>query len=163
MPSTAPPSDTAPVTTPATAPAGPLPSDLPCPEDRPGADVVLYDGQCVFCRTSAEKLQWWDSQGKLAYLSLHDPQVAERWPEVSLDRLHDEMCVVDQQGHHHWGPYAVRYLSRRLPRLWWLAPLMHLPGIMLLARPAYRLVAKNRYLIAGRNAECDTGACEVRR
>ncbi|MEQ8848167.1 DUF393 domain-containing protein [Botrimarina sp.] len=134
---------------------------LPTPEDRPQADVVLYDGRCRFCRARVEQLRWFDSGGRLAYLSLHDPRVAEDHPGAPAERLLEEMCVVDQQGSYHWGAEAVRYLSRRLPRLWWLAPLMHFPGAMWLAKPAYAWVARHRYLIAGRTDDCEDGACSL--
>lgn len=139
------------------------PDAPPSPDERPDADVLVYDGQCVFCRRQVERLRWWDCQGKLAYLSLHDPAVAEQFPDLTPERLHEEMCLVDHQGRRHWGPEAVRRLSVRLRRLWWLAPVMHLPGIMLLARPVYRWVSRNRYLIAGRTDDCENGACSIHR
>lgn len=132
----------------------------PSPTERPEADVVVYDGRCNFCRAQMRRLVWWDCQGRLAYLSMHDPEVARRWPDLPPERLRDEMCLIDQKGRRHWGPYAFRYLTRRLRRLWWLAPVMHLPGVMLIARPIYRWVSRNRYLIAGR-ADCDSGSCRL--
>lgn len=134
------------------------------PDTRPDADVVLYDGRCQFCLARVQQLAWLDAGGeRLAFLSLHDPDVAERYPGVDPGRLLDEMCVVDRDGGHHWGADAVRYLSRRIPRLWWLAPLMHLPGAMLVARPVYAWVSRNRYRIAGRSDDCVDGACSVHR
>lgn len=143
-------------------------NQLPTPQDRPEADIVLYDGQCNFCRASVAKLRWWDCQGKLAYQSLHDPQVKERWPDISLERLHEEMCLVERDsgphpGRRHWGAEAIRYLTRRLRRLWWLAPVMHFPGIMLIAKRVYRVVARNRYLIAGKSVDCEGDACSLHR
>lgn len=143
---------------------------LPTPTDRPDADVVLYDGRCNFCRARVEQLRWlegallWKSGEKLAYLSLHDPEVAQQYPDAPHERLLEEMCVVEKRtGKHHWGAEAVRYLSRRLPRLWPLAPVMHLPGIMLVAKPVYAWVSRNRYLIAGKAEDCDNGACALPR
>lgn len=141
-----------------------MPSDLPTPAEKPEADVVLYDGRCGFCRARVEQLRWFDGgHGRLAFLSLHDPVVAARYPGIDAERLLDEMCVVDRNGTEYWGAGAVRYLSRRLPRLWWLAPLMHVPGSMLLWRPLYRLVARNRYLLGGKIEDCEDGACSVHR
>ena len=139
-----------------------MPTPLPTPEDRPDADVVLYDGRCGFCRARVEQLRWLEGRGKrLAYVSLHDAAVAERWPDVSPERLLDEMCVVDRHDRRHWGAEAVRYLSRRLPRLWWLAPVMHTPGAMLAAKPVYAWVSRNRYLLGGRIDDCEEGVCAV--
>ncbi|QDT67552.1 hypothetical protein MalM25_04520 [Planctomycetes bacterium MalM25] len=149
----------------------PIPAlTLPSPAERPDADVVLYDGRCNFCCARVEQVRWlegpllWKSGERLAYLSLHDPAVAADYPDAPHERLLEAMCVVEKKtGRHHWGAEAVRYLSRRLPRLWWLAPVMHLPGIMLVARPVYAWVSRNRYLIGGKVEECEDGACSVSR
>jgi predicted DCC family thiol-disulfide oxidoreductase YuxK len=132
---------------------------LPRPADRPSADVVIYDGDCGICTAQVSKLPWWDCQGKLAYLSLHDPEVQERFPDLSHDRMMQEMVIVDRHGNRHWGPAAIRYLTRRLRRLWWAAPVLYFPGSMFVWRPLYRWIAKNRYRFSG--SECATGACQL--
>jgi predicted DCC family thiol-disulfide oxidoreductase YuxK len=132
---------------------------LPSPADRPDADVVIYDGECGICSGQINKLSHWDGGKRLSYLSLHDPEVARRWPDMSHDRLMQEMAVVDRRGCRHWGPEAIRYLTRRLPRLWWAAPFTHFPGSMLLWRPLYRWVARNRYRFSGHS--CESGSCSL--
>lgn len=123
--------------------------------------VVLYDGQCNFCVGQIQHLRRLDSHNRLRFVSLHDPQVAIDYPDLSHDQLMSQMWVVDPQGKRYGGAYALRYLTRVLPLLWPLAPLMHFPGLMPLWSWAYRLIAKRRYRIAGRN--CDTGTCSVPR
>ena len=76
---------------------------LPTPAERPDSDVVIYDGQCRICTAQVRKLPWWDCQQKLSYLSLHDPEVARRWPDLSHDRMMQEMVIVDTSGRRHWG------------------------------------------------------------
>lgn len=132
-------------------------TELPTPDERPNADVVIYDGDCHICTAQMRKLTWWDCQGKLAYLSLHHPEVNRRWPDLTHERLMQEMCIVDAQGSRHWGAEAVRYLTRRLRRLWWAAPLLNFPGSMLLWRPLYRWIARNRYRLSG--TDCPEGTC----
>ena len=133
---------------------------LPTPAERPAADVVIYDGHCSMCTRQVHRLAWWDCQGKLAYLSLHDPEVARRYPDLTHDALMKEMYVVDRHGGRHPGAEAVRYLSRRLRRLWWLAPLLHIPFTLPLWRWLYRLVATHRYWF-GKIEECENGSCEI--
>jgi len=132
---------------------------LPTPAERPGADVVIFDGDCGICTAQINKLQRWDDRHKLAYLSLHDPEVARRWPDMSHDQLMQEMAVVDRSGQKYWGPEAIKFLTRRLPKLWWALPISHFPGSMALWRPLYRWVARNRYRFSGK--KCDTGACSL--
>ena len=83
---------------------------LPTPAERPDSDVVIYDGHCRICTAQVRKLPWWDCQKKLSYLSLHDPEVARRWPDLSHDRMMQEMVIVDHNGNRHWGAEAIRYL-----------------------------------------------------
>lgn len=134
---------------------------LPTPQERPQADVVIYDGHCKFCTAQVQKLAWWDCQGKLSYLSLHDPEVAARYPDLTHNMLMEQMYVVDRRtGKRCGGAAAFRYLSRRLRRLWWLAPLMHIPFSLPVWQWLYRQVAKRRYRF-GKTAACDSDTCRL--
>lgn len=135
-------------------------SPLPSPADRPKADVVIFDGHCRMCTGQIRRLARWDWGGRLAYLSLHDAEVARRWPDLTHDALMEEMYLIDRRGHRHPGALAVRYLSRRLPTLWWLAPILHLPGTLRLWQWLYRQIAQRRYRF-GQVAACDDGACRL--
>ncbi|MEO8498103.1 MAG: DUF393 domain-containing protein [Planctomycetota bacterium] len=136
------------------------PAKLPSPTDRPGADVFIFDGHCVFCRGQVERLARWDRAGRLAFVSLHDPIVAERYPDLTHEQMMQQMYIVDRTGHRHGGAAAFRYLSRKLPRLWPLAPLMHIPFTLPVWQWCYRQVAKRRYKIAGKQG-CDGDVCNV--
>jgi predicted DCC family thiol-disulfide oxidoreductase YuxK len=129
--------------------------------ERPEADVVIYDGDCQFCTGQVQRLARWDTRRSLAFISLHDPQVARRWPDLTHAMLMDQMYVVDQQGNRYGGAAAFRYLSRRLPPLWPLAPLMHLPFTLPLWQWGYRQVAKRRYKLQGKTNSCESGACDI--
>jgi predicted DCC family thiol-disulfide oxidoreductase YuxK len=133
---------------------------LPSVAERPGADVLIYDGHCRICTGQVARLARWDGGGRLAFLSLHDPLVAERYPDLSHDELMRHMVVVDQAGGRHRGAAAVRYLSRRLPSLWWLAPVMHIPFSLPLWQWMYQQVASRRYRF-GRTDDCTDGACSI--
>ncbi|HQU44758.1 MAG: thiol-disulfide oxidoreductase [Planctomycetia bacterium 21-64-5] len=135
---------------------------LPTPDERPEADVLIYDGHCRICIWQVRRLAWWDWGRRLAYLSLHDPQVGQRCADLTHDALMKEMYVVDRFGRRHAGAAAVRYLSRRLPTLWWLAPLLHIPGTLPLWNWLYQQVAKRRYRF-GTLATCDDEACRLHR
>lgn len=133
--------------------------DLPDPEQKPTADVVIWDGQCNFCRAQVERLKGWDSD-RLSYLSLHDKRAHEMCPDLSEDQLMEQIWVVcPDRITKFGGADAAKYLSKRLPKLWWLCPILHIPLAMPLWRWIYRQVAKRRYSISGRN--CDTGTCRI--
>jgi predicted DCC family thiol-disulfide oxidoreductase YuxK len=136
------------------------PTHLPSPIERPEADVVLYDGNCRICTSQIRRLPWWDCQGKLAYLSLHDPEVARRYPDLTHEMLMRDMYIVDRAGRRHRGAAAIRYLSRRLRRLWWLAPLLHIPFSLPLWQFLYRQIADRRYRF-GRVESCGDDACSL--
>jgi predicted DCC family thiol-disulfide oxidoreductase YuxK len=132
---------------------------LPQPADRPGASVLIYDGQCNLCTAQVKRIARWDSRGELAFWSLHDPEVYRRYPDLKHDDLMRQMVLVDPLGRRHWGAAALRQLSRRIPRLWPLVPLLHLPGSLPLWQWAYNQVARRRYLF--NRHDCDGGTCNL--
>lgn len=136
-------------------------ASLPTPAERPDADIVIYDGHCRICTSQIRRLAAWDTGGRLAYLSLHDPETARRFPDLSHDELMQYMVLVDhRRGRRYRGAEVLRYLSRRLPLLWWAAPILHLPFSMPLWQWCYRQVAKRRYRF-GRVESCDDGSCRL--
>jgi predicted DCC family thiol-disulfide oxidoreductase YuxK len=135
------------------------PPHLPDPLEAPQADVVIWDGKCNFCRAQVERLRRLDS-GRLAYLSLHDVRVAELCPNLKHQQLMDQMWVITVGGEQYGGADAGRYLSRKLPKLWWLMPLLHIPGAMPLWRWVYRKIAERRYKLAGGVCDQD-GTCDL--
>ena len=133
---------------------------LPTPEERPQADVVIYDGDCRICTAQMHWLTWWDCRGHLAYLSLHAPVVAERYPDLSHEMLMERMVIVESHGRRHGGAAALRRLSLRLRRLWWMAPLLYIPGSLPLWEFLYQQVARRRYRF-GKVEPCDEGTCKL--
>jgi predicted DCC family thiol-disulfide oxidoreductase YuxK len=133
---------------------------LPDPAEHPGAAVVIYDGQCEFCTAQVRRLCRWDGAARLAYLSLHDERVAELCPDLSQDQLMQQMYVILPDGSAYGGAAAVRYLTRRLPRLWPFAPWLHIPGTLPVWQWLYRGIARRRYGLAGRRA-CPAGSCKM--
>lgn len=121
---------------------------LPSPADLPESEVLIYDGHCKFCQGKVRTLRRLAGD-RVAYLSLHDAEVARRFPDLEYDDLMREMVLVDRWGRRHGGAAAVRYLSRQVPSLWPLAPLLHIPGSLPLWQRLYQWVAVRRYRIGG--------------
>lgn len=139
---------------------------LPHPRSRPDADVVIYDGDCKFCTSQVRNLKKLDGKDRLAFVSLHEDFIRQSFPDLSQEQMMQQMYVIPHRAPDErlGGADALRYLSRRLPWLWWLAPLMHIPGTMPIWHWLYRLVAKHRYRLAGRSGEsCEDGSCDLHR
>ena len=141
---------------------------LPTPFEFPQSDVVIYDGNCVFCIGQVRNLMRLDKKNRLAFISLHASFVAEQFPDLSHDQMMEQLYLVprSEQGfskQRHGGAAAIRYLSRRLPKLWVLAPLMHIPFTLPIWQWGYKQVAKRRYKIAGKKGTaCDPdGSCDL--
>jgi predicted DCC family thiol-disulfide oxidoreductase YuxK len=136
------------------------PARLPTIEEKPDADIVIYDGHCRFCTHQVQTLANSDGRGRLAFLSLHDQQVRQRWPDLTHEQLMKQMYVITPHGRRYAGAGALRYLTRRLPRLWPLAPLLHIPFSLPLWQRAYLQVALRRYRWGGVEA-CQADACKI--
>lgn len=117
---------------------------LPTPAERPGAAVVIYDGHCGFCCQQVARLARWDRRQKLAFLSHHDPECARRFPELPAEELAAQLLVLSPAGTAHGGATALRYLARRLPRLWPTLPLLYLPFSLPVWQWLYRQFAQRR-------------------
>ena len=124
-----------------------------------GSPTVIYDGQCNFCISQISNLKRLDLWRTLQFVSLHDPLVASACPDLSYEQLMEEMWVVTPEGSKFGGADALRCLSRKLPLLWPLAPLLHIPASRPLWAWMYRKVAQRRYAIAGKN--CSEGTCSL--
>jgi predicted DCC family thiol-disulfide oxidoreductase YuxK len=123
-------------------------ADLPAPDEHSSTDVVIYDGQCAFCTSQARLLRRLDGKRRLAFLSLYDERVSRWYPDLSHEDLLEYVYVVTSRGQAHRGAEAVRYLSRRLPALWWLAPVLHIPGSRPVWRWLYRFVSRRRFWLS---------------
>lgn len=133
---------------------------LPSPEQRPGSNVVIFDGRCGFCTSQARRLDRWDSRRCLSFLSLHDPRVARNFPDLSHEQLMEQLYLIDPCGRRYGGAAAFRYLSLRLPRLRPLAPLLHIPFSLPIWQWGYRQIAKRRYRLQAAEA-CPDDACKI--
>lgn len=134
---------------------------LPSPADLPEASVAIYDGKCMFCTKQIKRIHRLDGKGRLAFVSIHDPYVAQEFPDLSYEQLLEQMYVVDKKGNRYGGAAAFRYFTRLLPALWILAPLMHIPFTLPLWQWCYMQVAKRRYKLSKDQGEVCEGTCEI--
>jgi predicted DCC family thiol-disulfide oxidoreductase YuxK len=124
----------------------------------PGHDVVLYDGHCRICSGAARELTRLLGGKGTELRSFRDEGVLETFPGVSAERCEHAMQLVQADGRVVEGAEAiVRALGRRpLGRLLYV---YYVPGLRQLVDAIYRVVARNRFRLAGRN--CTDGTCAV--
>jgi predicted DCC family thiol-disulfide oxidoreductase YuxK len=123
--------------------------------------TVIFDGRCRFCRAQIDVIRRLDVGGRLTFVSLHDPSVAGRFPDLGQAQLMQRLYVVDSTGQRHGGAAALRVIARRLPLLWWAAVPLHVPGSLPLWEFLYRQVATRRYWF-GRRIDCADDVCGLR-
>lgn len=140
--------------------SSPADKPLPHPDTHPDSDIIIYDGNCQFCCKQVGRLARWDRRGKLAFLSLHEPLVAQRYPDLSREQLLETMYLIDQRQRRYAGAAAFRYLSRKIPRLWILLPVLYIPFSLPLWQWLYRQVAQRRYRW-NKEQECQDDECSI--
>jgi predicted DCC family thiol-disulfide oxidoreductase YuxK len=132
--------------------------DLPCSRGA-GRALVLYDGQCPLCRKSVKVLRRLDWLAALGYVDVRSPEELRRCtPPVAPERLLEEMHLLTpgrEEVYH--GFKAFRWMAWRLPVLWFLVPLLYLPGAESLGQRAYLWVARNRLNLV----PCHGGVCTL--
>ena len=119
-------------------------TDLSTP---PAADVVIYDESCGLCRATVRALRRLDWRGSLRFLPLQDPRTRDWYPDLTPEKLEKYVHVVDARGRRRLGAEAGRYLTRRVPALWPMAPLLHIPGSAPLWHWLYEQISRRRHCL----------------
>jgi predicted DCC family thiol-disulfide oxidoreductase YuxK len=120
--------------------------------------TLVYDGCCPLCIRTMTQLDELDGARRLRYVDLERETDRARalLPGVSLEDMRQAMAVVTPTGVGLRGFFAFREISRRLPVLWPLVPLMYAPGAAWVGTRVYAWVAANRA-----RRLCEGDACAV--
>ena len=123
--------------------------------------VVIYDGQCPLCLRSVRILKALDWCNVLAYADARQGEQVPALPvPVKPERFLEEMHLLTPDGQTvYHGFRAFRWMAWRLPPLWVVAPLLHLPGAETLGQRLYLWIARNRF----RLLPCHGGVCTLPR
>ena len=136
--------------------------DLPSPKDFPSRHVVIFDGECSFCKSQVNRLHRWDRRNRLCFVSLHDAFVSESYPDLDHEVLMKQMFVVTPSGKRLGGARALRHLTRLIPRLWPIMPMLHIPFTLPIWQWAYSQIAKRRYRISQKMGNgCESESCKI--
>jgi predicted DCC family thiol-disulfide oxidoreductase YuxK len=113
--------------------------------------VLVYDGDCAFCTSSARLLERIGSDAEIVPWQLTD---LDRLG-VTAEQAADAVQFVETDGAVLSGHKAIASVLRTAGRVWRLAGrAILLPGVSWLAARAYRLVADNRYRLPGGTPAC---------
>lgn len=117
--------------------------------------TILYDGTCVLCMRSKERLQTWRTAPSMRFLALQSEEARALLPGMDPHTYMGAMHVVEEgkvfSAHEGWfrimrlSPLPLALASAMVPKA--------------LARPVYAWVARNRYRWFGR--VCEDGSCEI--
>lgn len=124
--------------------------------------MVIYDSQCPLCTATVQKLAAWDRFHRLAFIPLQDPEVTRRWPYLNREHLMQKIHLISSGGRIYRGAEVLRVLTRRIPRLWALAPLVHIPGSLPVWQWLYGAISHGRSIF-GRREVCAPGTCSWHR
>ena len=115
-----------------------------------GREYVLWDGDCGFCRRSAEKMSQLDQQKSFLfapYQSFSETELGK----VGLDyrQCARELQIISNSGKTFGGAFGINYFFWRQPR-WKFLPILGglFPLLMLVEVLLYKLVATNRMLFS---------------
>lgn len=123
----------------------------------PDRHVLIYDGDCRICRRSVEWVRSADRGDSLEILPYQAPVIAERFPRVPRGDMEAAMQLVSPAGERWQGARAVERILQLLPRWRVLAFFFRIPGVRVVARYVYGLVARNRRRLGCGN-HCAVGA-----
>ncbi len=115
--------------------------------------TLVYDGDCRFCRRSADLVVSWNRGGVVEVVPYQRAGVAQRFPWIPDAAYREAMQLVGPGGETWSGAAAVERLVKVLPGGRPLGCLFALPLARPLARAGYRLVARNRYRL-GCSSHC---------
>ena len=109
--------------------------------------LVIYDGECMFCRRQLGNLKRF-SGGRFEAISFREPGFFERHPEVTPEECQKAIQFVSAEGRKYSGAEAVaRIVSLNpiwLPVKW----IYFVPGLRRLWDVVYENISLNRYKIS---------------
>ncbi len=117
--------------------------------------TILYDRDCGICQWAMEWVVRLDKKRRFACVPSQEADLGALAPGLSAERCATEMVVVSATGEVCGGGDAVRFISRRLPLMNLVWPLMEAPGLRQAVDRGYRWIAENRLRLSvklGRDA-----------
>jgi len=119
--------------------------------------VLLFDGECAFCRDWVERLQRLDPSGIIMCLPSAERHTLKWLPSLTDGDLDRAMHFITPEGAVYAGAQALPPMLGRLPNLRWLAMAFGVPGVPWVSEKVYSEVARRRHRLACGSAGCRIG------
>ena len=107
--------------------------------------VLLFDGQCGFCRQWVARLRRWDRHGVIQTLPGAERDTLPGLPPISDQSLDRAMQFVTLDGRVYPGARALPVLLPYLPGGRILAPAFRVPGVQAVADRLYAWISARRH------------------
>jgi protein-S-isoprenylcysteine O-methyltransferase Ste14/predicted DCC family thiol-disulfide oxidoreductase YuxK len=139
----------------------PLASERTVP---PSRLVLLYDGNCSFCRAQVRNLARLARRDAIDALDFQAEGVLAQFPGVPYEACMRNMHLVTPDGRVFFGFEAAVHAVATRPLMGVLAYAYYLPGVRLACDLAYAAIAANRYRLTRRAVaagQCENGTCHL--
>lgn len=120
--------------------------------------VVVFDGECAFCRNQVQRLQRMDKNNEIEFVPRQDPDVETRFPVLKSEDFNTGMRLIMPDGSLHTGADSFYEMAKILPATSGFAWLYRVPGVRQIAKLVYAWIAANRQRLA---KHCDSGTCKL--
>jgi predicted DCC family thiol-disulfide oxidoreductase YuxK len=123
--------------------------------------VVLFDGVCNFCNATINFVIEHDRAGYFKFAPLQSKLGEQLMGEHDIDRTGTDSVILVEDGKAYTHSDAALRIARRLDGIWsWAYAFRVVPRFIRDA--AYRLFARNRYRVFGRQDACMMPTREIR-
>lgn len=116
--------------------------------------VLIYDGNCAFCRRWIARLKRWDHGNRIEMVPARHRDDIPRMPAISDADLDRAIHLITVDNRVLRGGRALPELLRWLPGSFLLRVLCMVPGMGLVLNLCYDRVAARRHRLG-----CEDGAC----
>jgi len=111
-----------------------------------GIFILLYDGQCPFCRKSVQILKGMDFLKTLTYVDLHEVRDFKALhPQLTKELVLSQLYLLEPNGKMYGGFDVFRRVCFLMPILYPAILILYFPGMKWIGPFVYRLIAKNRF------------------
>lgn len=117
--------------------------------------VVIYDGECGFCKSTVDLIKQLDWLGKFEFIPFQEKGILEKC-NLTKEMCEKEMFLVMPDGKFYGGYDAFKIMALYFPVTFLISWFFFLPGITHLGRSVYRRIAENRHKIKIGNKVCKT-------